>query len=140
VSAAGSSLPHGKTSAAITARARPGCCLAGTCQLTRVPARGKSGHGLSPGKRDQLHRAGELVIDGVSAARFTSSIVGRGPSPGVDRATAGCVARTTPGGTFPNQAPACWRSLESALTAINNCPETANPITECDCIRSYGRS
>ena len=24
--------------------------------------------------------------------------------------------------------------------AIKNCAETANPITKCDCIRSYGRS
>jgi hypothetical protein len=26
------------------------------------------------------------------------------------------------------------------LAAIRNCPETASPITECDCVRSYCRS
>jgi hypothetical protein len=49
-------------------------------------------HALSPGKRDQLHRARQLVLGGVSAARPASLIVGVDPPPGVPRALAGSVA------------------------------------------------
>jgi hypothetical protein len=41
-------------------------------------------------KHDQLHRARELVVGGVSAARSASLTVRRGSSPGVHRATTAC--------------------------------------------------
>src|ERR1022692_4852615 len=40
------------------------------------------------------------------------------------------------------KAPDCWRSLESAylLAAVRNCPEKANPITECERPPSCGQA
>ena len=69
------------------------CPRPGPIRSRRRPRANSGTRRLLLSKRDQLHRARELVMDGKSAARFASSIVGRGPSPGVDRATAGSVAR-----------------------------------------------
>jgi len=104
--AAGSSSPG-------SAKAAPACLAnVGRAQLVTVEYDGL------PVKRDQLHRARELVMDGVSAARSASLMVGRGPSRGIDHATPGMLRALRPA---PARCPAPAERSQRATLSRRQC-------------------